>query len=219
MRPYWRSYSDLLTTGNDLTCEIEKELTKEEAIKKHRQLWGYIAAKIDATKKFVSKSGAFNELFKGESVSKQCFLCEYSIQQKDKSDRCCSKCEFCPLYDKSGEESCLNGLYDNFCNTTDIEKARDYAYKIATLPEVDKRSEPEKLYDNLKEIYHRHFNLTLWGADKSVYVWLLGRKIIKLLDKHKDIDFDSTLFGIEVKEDISNHTTILLCKKVGGDNE
>lgn len=100
-----------------------------------------------------------------------------------------------------------------------IEKARDYAYKIATLPEVDKRSEPEKLYDNLKEIYHRHFNWTLWGMCKSDYVWLLGRKIIKLLDKHKDIDFDSTLFGIEVKEDISDHTTILLCKKVGGDNE
>ena len=192
----------------------KKEITKEEAIKKHRQLWGYIAAEIGNNNgKPVTKQTAFLRLFPGEQVQSDCFLCEYNEQQKRKTERCCKSCEYCPLCDRDYSQGCLNGLLAKFNGALSIAEAREYALRIASLSEVDKRSEQEKLYDNLKEIYNKHFT---FGCDRErKYVWLLGRKIIKLLDKHKDIDFDFTLFGIEVKEDISSHTTILLCRKVG----
>lgn len=64
-----------------------EHLTKEKAIKLHRQLWNYIADESERTGQMVSKSYAFYHFGWGYNVKALCWCCEY----------CNSICSNCPV--------------------------------------------------------------------------------------------------------------------------
>lgn len=122
-------------------------LSREEAIKKHRDMWNWIAERIKE-RKWTVGIGSLRQGYierHNERVLYNCYLCEYCIgileEGKDFSD----KCKYCPLdWESDGDEDglyqCLEnsdemGLYEEAQSTALWEEQYALCKKIANLKE------------------------------------------------------------------------------------
>lgn len=115
----------------------EPVLTKEEAIKRHRMMWNWIAYETLRREEFVTKQEAIEHFGWDESkMIDRCWCCTHT--RKDGS------CEGCPIQWPGGK--CCDGLNRRFGlynewrhmkwnPDSDYKKAADLAYQIANLPE------------------------------------------------------------------------------------
>lgn len=116
---------------------MNRELTREEAIKLHRQMWTDMQAELGDTPSYqervVFKRKWVEEHFPNERVNSDCFLCEYAeYVTKDSFTRCRN----CPIAWNSGLfPNCNHGAWQVTCRGV----AADYRYSpisvILALPE------------------------------------------------------------------------------------
>lgn len=132
-------------------------LTKDEAIKLHRDMWAWIADRIEAgfCKPDVTKAKYFTDVLGfsiddivNEEIDLNCFLCHYAYSQVKPVNKVA--CDYCPL-DWGGKTKlakCIDkneyddreGLYQQYMDAIDnneYEEAERLARKIATLKEKD----------------------------------------------------------------------------------
>ena len=116
-----------------------KPLSKEEAIRLHKEMWNYVKDNFRPHEKEKSRSllksdFIFNKLGYNEPVKNECFLCEYAMQQFRKFNKDTELeyrglyCKYCPAI--WGTENITNKFfcergYDNtidwrFSNIDDI---------------------------------------------------------------------------------------------------
>lgn len=101
------------------------KLTKEEAIKRHRMLWNWIADETLRQKRFVTKREAFAH-FGWPDILNHCWCCEYAAVS----------CRFCPINWGTGYECQSNGsLFRLWVTSRSYEDTAKYAREIANLPE------------------------------------------------------------------------------------
>lgn len=115
----------------------EPVLTKEEAIKRHRMMWNWIAYETLRRKEFVTKQEAIEHFgWNGSKMRSRCWCCTYAYEDEDRD------CNKCPIQWPGGR--CYGflkgvvGLYDGWCAMRwhpKYKEAADLAYKIANLPE------------------------------------------------------------------------------------
>lgn len=112
----------------------EPVLTKEEAIKRHRMMWNWIAYETLKREEFVTKWEAIKHFgWVKSKMRSRCWCCTYA--HKD------GTCDKCPIQWPGG--ICTNsigveGLYEAWSYArwcSDHKKAADLAYQIANLPE------------------------------------------------------------------------------------
>lgn len=114
-------------------------LTKEEAIRRHRLMWNWIAQTSIQEQRCVSKQEAFKH-FRWEYVLSYCWCCAFADNQtKQDHTRYCGMCKYCPIV--WPYFACSDGfelLYDEFVdasNENSYVKTAKIAYQIAELPE------------------------------------------------------------------------------------
>ena len=121
------------------------DLTKEEAVRRHRKLWNKIAELCTGGfSVFEIKSMALNALGYHDTFyypTNRCWACEYAIYNAIHLHRtnkgiCC----FCPLkwktelcHDEGGEYD----MWDRYMRDGNYEKAAEMARVIANLPEKE----------------------------------------------------------------------------------
>lgn len=114
------------------------ELTREEAISKHRKMWNWIADRIEEEKEYQDIEDLKIEYCDREGfddIENNCFCCEYT--------NCV--CEFCPIKWESKVENymCVDkykeddyeGIYWICCDEEDWKEQAKLARQIANLPE------------------------------------------------------------------------------------
>lgn len=114
---------------------IKEKLTKEEAIRRHRLMWNYIADETEKTGEPIDKSDALIHFGWEKIPFNLCWCCEYANQNYN---TLCDLCCFCPIKWKT--ELCCDkgGEYDMWCRYIqdgNYEKAAEMARVIANLPE------------------------------------------------------------------------------------
>lgn len=125
---------------------IKEKLSKEEAVRRHRELWNKIA-ELCCTGKFRVyniKYAAFEALGyddPNEFPDGMCWACEYAINNviylhRTNGAACCS----CPIKWKT--EACYNkggeyDMWDRYMWDGNYEKAAEMARVIANLPEKE----------------------------------------------------------------------------------
>ena len=140
----YESFPELdIEYGVNCISEIkdEESLTKEEAVRRHRELWNKIAEMIKENGCAAYnwdcdyiKLKALDILGYDKEINNSCWCCEYDILQR----RGQSPCNKCPIqwYDKY----CYNSEYEDFYLALD-DRHDDEAYRIAkviaNLPEVE----------------------------------------------------------------------------------
>lgn len=112
----------------------EAGLTKEEAIKRHRMMWNWIAYETLRQERFVTKQEALEHFgWDGTKMRSRCWCCTYAHEN--------GSCENCPIQwpgVRCTSSVEVEGLYDKWCDMRwrfDHKKAADLAYQIANLPE------------------------------------------------------------------------------------
>lgn len=136
---------------------MTRQLTLEEAVKLHRELWNKMADTVEFNKDGIRFSSLFYEKRRiiydmgYNDLENHCFLCEYVKQQEsceeifDGSRECRN---YCPLYNPSSTNSrCLNGLYytveDLFFDFVFYNKSKEELVKtiraIAELPVIERK--------------------------------------------------------------------------------
>lgn len=117
-------------------------LTKEEAIRRHRLMWNWIAQTSIQEQRCAEKYEAFKHFgWNWNRVSNGCWCCDYAEREKLETENKHSvkKCSFCPVEWPGGY--CSNGwdyLFDKFTDAifnNDYIEAAKIAYQIAELPE------------------------------------------------------------------------------------
>lgn len=115
-------------------------MTREEAIKKHRELWHWIADETRRKHRNVQK--AENPDVANEMPLNECWLCEYTRQFGKVCQDCC---KFCPI--NWGVKTCMKkrSPYRTWMFNTflDYEERAKLADIIAELPE---RKTHERIY-------------------------------------------------------------------------
>lgn len=113
------------------------ELTREEAISKHRKMWNWIADRIEEEKEYQDIEDLKIEYCHDEEVrvKNNCFCCGYTKYI----------CDYCPIEWGSEVEyfMCLDkyedndykGLYPLCCNESDWREQAKLERQIANLPE------------------------------------------------------------------------------------
>lgn len=121
-------------------------LSKEEAIRKHREMWNWIADRIIERKRSVIIDNLKREYVEqhNETVLYSCYLCDYCIDMQGGVKF--KKCKYCPLdWESGGDEDglyqCLEnhdemGLYVEAKSTVVWEEQYKLCKKIANLKEV-----------------------------------------------------------------------------------
>lgn len=113
-----------------------QNLTKEEAIKRHRLMWNWIAETTRTKKRCIGKEAAFKH-FGWPMISARCWCCEYASNM----DAYCGACYQCPIdWSVSGTRFCNDptGFYRLWADAivrNDYKIAARYAQYIADLPE------------------------------------------------------------------------------------
>ena len=133
-----------------------EELTREEAIRRHRLMWNWIADETEKTGVLITKSYAFEHF--GWNVADAfalCWCCEWAYRKSDVYlDNQASLCSYCPLNWSNGEKKILkatcseimtndgyvnDGLFKQWFSKTyreeDHTEASRLARIIANLPE------------------------------------------------------------------------------------
>lgn len=121
------------------------ELTREQAVAEHRNLWRWIANETRSRKRRVEKYEYFKnfEIPKWEIPRNSCYCCEYSFQLYIFQFHSLNCCENCPIdwgYSAKNNMCCddtwnFDGIYFAWCYEEDWQKAADLAERIANLPE------------------------------------------------------------------------------------
>lgn len=119
---------------NDEPVLKKVELTKEEAVKLHREMWNWIANEIYQRKKVCEIWDLKHEYLKYNNYSNirsHCFCCEY-VAQSEKAE--CSK--LCPFNWARHRNFvyCVDGYYLKCENASDWISQYKLAIKIANLP-------------------------------------------------------------------------------------
>lgn len=116
-------------------------LTKEEAIRRHRLMWNWIAQMSIQEQRCVTKAEAFKH-FGWENAKSNCWCCEFADNQAMRRlSRYFAICQHCPIIWPDLDLVCSNGydfLYDKVVDAFDEDnyvKAAKIAYQIAELPE------------------------------------------------------------------------------------
>lgn len=121
-------------------------LSKEEAIRKHREMWSWIADRIVERKRSVIIGNLKREyvLQNKENIAYSCYLCDYCIDMQGGVKF--KRCKYCPLDwesdgDEDGSYQCLDnndemGLYSKADRTVAWEEQYELCKKIANLEEV-----------------------------------------------------------------------------------
>ena len=133
-----------------------KNITKDEAIRHHRQMWRWIAEETERLGRKVYKW----EYFKVMGIDKndipyfECYCCEFDRQARADKTFCC-QCEKCPLdwgaryemgYKKAlcsiimhpdNKDKNKYGYFRQWLDTKSPEKAAELARIIAELPEKE----------------------------------------------------------------------------------
>lgn len=127
-------------------------LSREEAIKKHREMWNWIAERIRESESVQDIDFLKQEYTRqhGWFVTYHCYLCQYCID-KIGGDRMDERCKCCPLdWESSGDEDgfyqCLeNGNFKGYYGVVRNTGNRIYQYelckKIANLKEREVEGE------------------------------------------------------------------------------
>lgn len=124
----------------------EIKLTKEEAIKRHRELWNWVADETLKRKKCVDKAEYFEEHYTDQIPRNTCWCCEYAERCSTTGIDCNS---LCPInWGTSGPVPCCtnDSLYSMYYDLIDSTKlsvlskhearyAAGVARAIANLPE------------------------------------------------------------------------------------
>ncbi|MFR2774757.1 MAG: hypothetical protein ACLTBR_02885 [Anaerostipes sp.] len=128
--------------------------TKQEVIKKHRDMWNWIAGETEATGDLINEGDYFDEMRipDGDRPKCNCYCCKYVEQKNDARYRI--NCKYCPLDWKSDcdEYMCLDkervgdssGLFSRWSDTYNIEERAELAREIANLKEVKEIHMPPK---------------------------------------------------------------------------
>ena len=122
-------------------------LSKEEAIRKHREMWNWIADRIMERKRSVIIHRLKQEYVvqHDEEILYNCYMCDYCVGILD-GEELEERCKYCPLDwesdgDKYGLRQCLDnheeeGLYRKVQGTVIWEEQYILCKKIANLKEV-----------------------------------------------------------------------------------
>lgn len=121
-------------------------LSREEAIRKHREMWNWIAERIresESVQDIVFLKQEYTR-WQGEFVIYCCYLCDYCMD-KVSEDEWYERCKYCPLdwglnVDEDGIYQCLSyydevGLYSKAERATVWEEQYKLCKKIANLKE------------------------------------------------------------------------------------
>lgn len=127
-------------------------LSREEAIKKHRDMWNWIADRIKESKSMQCIYGLKEKYTHqhNEDVAYDCYLCQYCIDKVGEEDRKI-RCRECPLdWESKGDEyslyQCLkNGKFEGYyryaTSTLSWEEQYLFCCKIANLKEREVEGE------------------------------------------------------------------------------
>ena len=122
-------------------------LSREEAIRKHREMWNWIADRIMERKQPVIINNLKREYVRqhNENILYNCYLCDYCIHVMD-GEEWEERCKYCPLdWESDGDEDglyqCLEnhgviGLYAEAERTVVWEEQYKLCKKIANLEEA-----------------------------------------------------------------------------------
>lgn len=122
-------------------------LSREEAIRKHREMWNWIADRIKERKQPVKIYNLKHEYVKqhDECVIYNCYLCKYCIGMLEEGEDWLDRCKYCPLdWESDGDEDglfqCLvdhgeMGLYEEVERTVSWEEQYILCKEIANLKE------------------------------------------------------------------------------------
>jgi hypothetical protein len=180
------------------------KLTKKEAIKRHRELWGWLAE--NPMKDKLDWPG----WERYDAALNDCFLCEYT------SDKF-SKCEHCPVvfeeikdYPKGTIGYCLGGLFSQWDQAIEPKERSHIASLIRDLPEkVESKPEPKfKIGDIETPKYHAPQNYscrdivvnqydreTIYNGPATICIINLGGKDYKGIAKCAPDDVFNERFG------------------------
>lgn len=115
---------------------MEEKLTRERALKLHRQMWSDMQEKLGNNPSFLARLNFKEEWCKENgfvNIDTNCFLCEYSIQHKVDHLSCNCLIDWKPL---TGKNYCMNAKNDV------------YDYRDAPISEILEL--PER---KIKEVY------------------------------------------------------------------
>lgn len=137
------------------------ELTREEAIRYHREMWNWIADHIEkeGCAQYIPhlKSNFVYKKFPGVYIKNDCFCCHYAESQSINKDN--TMCENCPLdwgnpyrknyfdcekkYVPKNKDSDENGLYEHchYLEDNNWKHQAELARRIANLPEREVEGE------------------------------------------------------------------------------
>ena len=105
------------------------DLTREQALKLHREMWGDMQKKLgnnpSTISRFAFKEEWCKEHFPGEKILAHCFLCEYTTDESGVAD-----CHRCPIL--WGSEKKMKGYY---CSGRKNDYASVPISRILALPE------------------------------------------------------------------------------------
>lgn len=123
-------------------------LTREEAIQKHRDMWNWIADKIEKEKKYVWKKD-YMKAHGYDGIVSNCFCCHYAAQTIIVRTPICNRCpllwtEEQKTYRESSALKCycvtegspFNDYLDLDSDGSDMEEHARLARAIANLKEV-----------------------------------------------------------------------------------
>lgn len=127
------------------------QLTKEQAVQKHRKMWNWIADQYENKTDVFSQCGCIQEikhryieLYIKEDVRCDCFCCEYSYNQNLGCDECpinwnsISNDSMCMYKDNNDQRHLYGVIQYKWFKTMTVEdrlKCAQIARQIANLPE------------------------------------------------------------------------------------
>ena len=133
-------------------------MEKDEAVRKHREMWNAIADKIEARKHGIDIYKEKGRIA-GRGILNNCFCCEFARTEYDVPN-----CDICPMIwpsdsedfmcEDTGNEHYGGGLYQKCVDSVvDWEKQAQLARQIANLPEKQGREPSWK--SNIRERFER----------------------------------------------------------------
>ena len=117
------------------------KLTKEEAIKRHRELWGWLAENP------MKEKTDWPGWERYDAALNDCFLCEYVLKSQKNDSNGLSICDYCPVefketngYPKGTVGYCLGGLFSRWDRAIEPKERSRIASLIRDLPEKKEQS-------------------------------------------------------------------------------